>query len=266
MSTSMKIVAATGALVLGSFLVPHGPATAGGAPKIVSGAGNISPLLEQYRALLGDNLGNKPPAKKGRREINWDGIPDDKAAPAFLPADIFKVRGVMLTTPGDGVQASARAGNPAGTPPRFGNVNPTYVDTFTHFSAERLFSPIGSNAVDVTFVVPGSDKPAVVKGFGAVYVDVDQEHTAFEFFDAKDKSLGRFAVPANNGGFSFLGVAFDQPIVARVHIDYGTEQLGPDDGPDHDVAVMDDFIYDEPQAVRSSAKSARTKQKKPNWN
>ncbi len=265
MSTSTRFASLTGALVLASLLATHGSAFAASAPKIVSGAGNISPLLEEYRALLGDNLGNKPPAKKGRREINWDGIPDDKAAPAFLPADIFKARGVMLTTPGEGVQASARSGNPAGTLPRFGNVNPTYVNTFTHFSAERLFSPIGSNAVDVTFVVPGSGKPAVVKGFGAVYVDVDQEHTAFEFFDRNDKSLGRFAVPPNDGGFSFLGVAFDRPIVARVHIDYGTEQLGPDDSADHDVAVMDDFIYDEPQAVRSS-KAARQARKKPNWN
>ena len=132
--------------------------------------------------------------------------------------------------------------------PRFGNINPTYVALFNHFSAERLFSPVGSNAVDVKFVMPGTDRPGMVRGFGAVYVDVDQEHTAFEFFDAGDQSLGRFAVPANDGGFSFLGVAFDKPIVARVHIDYGTDEIGPDDSSDNDVAVMDDFIYGEPLA------------------
>jgi hypothetical protein len=213
--------------------------------------------------LLGDNLGNKPAAKKGRREINWDGVPDDKAAPGFLPPNIFAARGVVLTTPGKGVQVSARAGNPAGVPPRFGNINPSYSTTFAHFSAERLFSPVGSNAVDVTFVVAGTDQLATSRGFGAVYVDVDKEHTAFEFFDASDKSLGRFAVPANNGGFSFLGVLFDKPIVARVHIDYGTEGLGPDDGPAHDVAVMDDFLYDEPQAIpgKSSSNTAKAKVK-----
>jgi hypothetical protein len=41
---------------------------------------------------------------------------------------------------------------------------------------------------------------------------------------------------------------FDKPIVARVHIDYGTDQIGPDDSADNDVAVMDDFIYGEPLA------------------
>ena len=231
-------------------------------PKVIAGAGNITPLLEQYRALLGDNLGNKPAAKQGRREINWDGVPDDKAAPAFLPKDIFAGRGVILTTPGKGVQVSARGGNPAGTPPRFGNLNPTYSTVFSHFSAERLFSPVGSNAVDVTFVVPGTNQPATARGFGAVYVDVDKEHTAFEFFDVSNKSLGRFAVPANNGGFSFLGVLFDKPVVARVHIDYGTEGLGPDDSPEHDVAVMDDFLYDEPQVIPgTSSKGAKAKAK-----
>ena len=85
-------------------------------PVILAAGGDIIPVLEQFRALQGDNLGNKPAARKGRREINWDGVPDDKAAPAFLPADLFKGRGVILKTPGEGVQVSARAGNPAGVP------------------------------------------------------------------------------------------------------------------------------------------------------
>jgi hypothetical protein len=221
-------------------------------PKVVSGAGNVAVLLEEYRAALGgQNNGNAPgPLKYGRREINWDGIPDAKAAPAFLPSDQFRARGAILTTPGEGVQASAAPGNAAGVAPRFGNINEAYASTFRPFSAERLFSPVGSNAVDLTFVIPGSERPATVRGFGAVYVDVDQEHTAFEYFDRNDKSLGRFAVPIANGGFSFLGVVFDQPVVARVRIEYGTVQLGPEDGPDNDVAVMDDFIYGEPRPIR----------------
>src|SRR5712692_6816931 len=67
-------------------------------PVVISAAGNIIPALEQFRALQGDNLGNKPAARNGRREINWDGVPDDKAAPAFLPPDFFKGRGVILKT------------------------------------------------------------------------------------------------------------------------------------------------------------------------
>jgi hypothetical protein len=247
-------------LVAGSML--GGSLAWAAGPKVISGSGNIIPLLEEFRALAGDNLGNKPAQSKGRREINWDGIPDDKAAPAFLAADVFRGRGVILKTDGKGVQASARAGNPAGTLPRFGNINPSYVQTFNHFSAERLFSPVGSNTVDVTFVVSGTDKPATVRGFGAVYVDVDKEHTAFEFFGVDNQSLGKFAVPVNNGGFSFLGVSFDKHIVARVRIDYGTVGLGPDDGPNNDVAVMDDFIYDEPQAIAVPAATPKRSSQK----
>ena len=221
-------------------------------PTVISGSGNVAVVLEKYRAALGgyNNGNDKGPLKYGRREINWDGIPDEKAAPAFLPIDQFRARGAILETPGEGVQASAAPGNAAGILPRFGNINANYATTFRPFSAERLFSPVGSNAVDLTFVIPGSDRPATVRGFGAVYVDVDQEHTAFEYFDRDGNSLGRFAVPIANDGFSFLGVVFEKPLIARVRIEYGTVQLGPDDGPGNDVAVMDDFIYGEPRPMK----------------
>jgi hypothetical protein len=41
-------------------------------------------------------------------------------------------------------------------------------------------------------------------------------------------------------------------VVARVRIEYGTVALGPDDSPNNDVSVMDDFIYGEPQAAASA--------------
>jgi hypothetical protein len=227
------------------------------SPTVVSGAGDVTPLVEEYRAILGEpnngsTLGSQP---TGRREINWDGVPDQFAAPNFLPADFFnatqepRARGARLTTPGTGVQVSANSANPWAAPVRFGHINPTYRTIFQTFSQERLFSPIGSNVVDLTFFVPGTQTPALVRGFGALYTDIDTEHTAFEYFDRNDQSLGQFAVPIANNGLSFLGVAFDQPIVARVRIHYGTVALGPNDNPENDVAVMDDFIYGEPQAA-----------------
>jgi hypothetical protein len=191
----------------------------------------------------------------GRREINWDKVPDESAAPNFLPGDFFngaadpRARGAVLSTPGEGVQASADSDNPTGTKARFGNINPSYSDIFNPFSPERMFSPIGSNIVDLNFFVPGTQTPALVQGFGAVYIDVDTDHTAFEYFDKDGASLGQFKVPLSNNGYSFLGVAFDEPIVARVRIEYGTVALGPDDSAENDVAVMDDFIYGEPQAI-----------------
>jgi len=233
------------------------PATAAPPPAtVVSGSGDIAAVMDEYRALLGgENNGGVPGSQPtGRREINWDGVPDDAAAPNFLPGDFFnaaadpRARGALLSTPGQGVQVSADADNPADAGVHFGHINSTYAEIFQPFSPERLFSPIGSNIVDLTFFVPGTQTPALVRGFGAVYVDVDTDHTAFEYFDKDGQSLGTYSVPIQDNGFSFLGVAFEGPIVARVRIEYGTVALGPYDSPENDVAVMDDFIYGEPQA------------------
>jgi hypothetical protein len=48
---------------------------------------------------------------------------------------------------------------------------------------------------------------------------------------------------------SFLGVTFPTAVVARVRIEYGNGRLGPDESATYDVAVMDDFLYGEPQAA-----------------
>jgi hypothetical protein len=226
------------------------------SPRTVSAAGDIIAAVNQYRELLGENNGGTPGARaSGRREINWDGVPDDLSAPNFLPGDFFnaatepRARGAFLSTPGTGVQVSSDSDNPLKAPVRFGTVNPTYSSAFKTFSEERLFSPIGSNVVDLTFFVPGTQTPAVVRGFGAVYTDIDTDHTAFEYFDKDGKSLGQFKAPIANSGLSFLGVVFEQSVVARVRIAYGTSALGPDDSATYDVAVMDDFIYGEPQPL-----------------
>ena len=145
---------------------------------------------------------------------------------------------------------SADADNPLGALPRFGNINPAYADAFKAFSEERLFSPVGSNIAEVTFFVPGTNTPAVVRGFGAIYTDIDTDHTAFEYFDIDGNSLGKFGAPIADNGLSFLGVIFPEPIIHRVRVAYGTDALGPDDGNGVDVAVMDNFIYGEPQPAK----------------
>lgn len=210
--------------------------SAGPAPEVIAASGDIASAVERYRSVLGPD----------HQEINWDKVPDVLAAPAFLPGDQFAARGAMLATPGTGIQVSAAEGS--GTAPRFGHLNPAYATTFATFSAQRLFSPVGSNVVDMTYLVPGTTTPATVRGFGAVYTDIDTDHTAFEYFDAAGTSLGSFAVPIADRGLSFLGVAFTEPVVARVRITYGTAALGPADSPAYDVAVMDDFLYGAPQA------------------
>lgn len=230
-------------------------ATSAARVRVVRGAGTIRPAVNLFRRLLGRDNGVAPGGHaKGRREINWDGVPDEFAAPHALPGDFFnattapRARGAVLSTPGDHVAVSADASNPDGAPVRFGDVNPTYSSQFKTFSAERLFSPIGSNVVDLRFRVPGTYRRAVVRGFGAVYTGVDRrETTAFRYYDARDRLIGTFRVPVSRNGLSFLGVRFPTAVVARVRIAYGSVALGPDDDAGHDVAVMDDFVYGEPQ-------------------
>jgi hypothetical protein len=218
----------------------------------------VTSAVNRFRRLLGPDNGGAPGGRaRGRREINWDAVPDQFAAPHALPGDFFnsatapRARGAVLRTPGDHVAVSADSDNPDGAAVRFGDVNPTYVNQFRTFSAERLFSPIGSNVVNLTFRVPGTHRRAAVRGFGAVYTDVDRrEGTAFRYYDRRGRLLGTYAVPVSRGGLSFLGVRFARAIVARVRIEYGSATLGPDDSARYDVAVMDDFLYGEPRPVR----------------
>jgi hypothetical protein len=255
-------------LVVAGIAVPaflaSADSTGASAPpmQIVKGAGNVRPVVQRYRALLGPDNGGVPRGyATGRREINWDRVPDELARPHLLPAGFFnarvdpRARGAVLLTPGTGVAVSADRDNPTSAAPRFGDVNPTYASRFRTFSPERLFSPIGSNVVNLRFYVPGTSRRAVVKGFGAVYTDIDRpENTAFEYFDVRGRSLGKYAVPPRPKGLSFLGVVFRDPVVARVRIAYGNHALGPNDSAgyvDVDVAVMDDFIYGEPQPISS---------------
>ena len=75
----------------------------------------------------------------GRREINWDGVPDIFAAPNFLPGNFFNVnsqRGVVGSTPGTGLEVRANAG--LSTPTQFGNLDPLYPTNFEPFSSQNF--------------------------------------------------------------------------------------------------------------------------------
>jgi len=237
-------------------LARGGAITRGAAgPSLAS----IQAAVDQLRSDLGStNNGVGGTFPSGHREINWDGVPDTFSSPNNLPANFFNVnsaRGVVFSTPGSGFQVSAKTGNPTITAPRFGNINPNYLNDFQTFSPERLFTAIGSNITDVVFFLPGTTTQAFVNGFGAVFTDVDSPtSTTLQFFDQAGVSLGTFAVPALPSGsqnLSFLGVFFNAgERVSRVRIRSGDVALGPNDNPaGGDVVAMDDFIYGEPQSV-----------------
>src|SRR6266516_7080835 len=153
----------------GSVAAADAPASAKPKPTVVKGAGDITGVIVKYQQLLGpDNGGTPEPHPSGRREINWDAVPDEFAEPNAFPPDFFnapvapRARGVVLDTPGDHLGVSADSANPSGAAVRFGDLNPSYVDTFKAYSEERLFSPVGSNVANIHFFVPGTDTKAAV--------------------------------------------------------------------------------------------------------
>src|SRR5439155_12569177 len=114
-------------------------------------AAAVTPARDAFRNDLGGGTVAGANGSFGglRREINWDGVPDALAAPNNLPPAFFNVnspRGVVFATPGTGFQVSANAAFP---PVQFGNLDPIYPTFFEPFSPQRLFTPLGSNVVDV---------------------------------------------------------------------------------------------------------------------
>jgi hypothetical protein len=253
----MRVIAS--GFTAASLMLVLNVATTAAAPITFSAAGSspasIQATVDAYRTDLGGLNPNVAGSfGSGRREINWDGVPDALSAPTFLPANFFNVnspRGVVFTTPGIGFQVSASAAS--GTPVEFGNINATYPSEFQTFSPQRLFTAIGSNSLDVNFFVPGSTTPALTRGFGSVFTDVDlQNVTSIEFFAANNASLGVFFVeagPVANESLSFLGVDFGSNIVSRVRITNGNTALGPNETGAVDLVVMDDFLYGEPKGI-----------------
>lgn len=277
---SRSVVAGIVVLTVMTWL-PSEPAQAQGntssdfdPPTVFQAAGPsaaaIKGTVDEYRAALGAPNGNTAgPLFSGRREINWDGAGgvDTTTTAPVTPFNVFlNTRGAQFTTPGTGLsQAPPSGGAQGGLASLFGN--PTYGTIFRAFSPFRLFTPVGSNITEASFFVPGTNgaNPATVSGFGAVFTDVDQPDgsgpgkkqgnrgatTLIEYFDIDGNLLFSSFVPSSpgDGNLAFYGILFDAPVIASLRITSGDVAPGPNDEPDRDIVVMDDFIYGEPQAV-----------------
>jgi len=221
-------------------LLPH---------QVVTGSGDVSASVAQFRALLGDPLNGVTPGSQpaGRREINWDAVPANFTDNDEFPGDFFNTRsprGAVFTGPAFRVSDRNLA-----------EVEPSYAGQFTFFSPRKTFAVMGSPVMDTEFRVPGVTTPAVVRGFGVVFVDVDRQGSATLEFFGLSGSLGRFEAPVQSAGspLSFLGVVFQDTVVTRVRIVSGRAPLGAgvkdlSDGGSQDLVVMDDFLYSEPEA------------------
>ncbi|MEJ3743714.1 hypothetical protein WEI85_41985 [Actinomycetes bacterium KLBMP 9797] len=240
-------------------LAPPASAAVSKIEGTAANAASLTPIVNAYRALLGDPnngsaLGSQP---AGRREINWDGTPDAQSSPNQLPRDFFNTtvpRGVVFSNANNRFQVSADSANPTTTPVRFGNFNAQYPNIFGTFSPERLFAPTHSTVTRIHFFEPGTNWPATVNGFGAVFTDVDRtDSTKIELYDQwggliwwQNVIRGQQA----SKSLSFLGVTTDAEIY-EVRITSGNTPLsaGNNDGGSWDVVVMDDFLYAEPQRL-----------------
>src|SRR5713101_2405688 len=103
----------------------------------------LADTLNRFRAALGGNLNapNSPPAKSGRREINWDGVPAALTNVDTFPATFFNVtskRGALFSGPGTGFRVDITA---------FASINPGLADQFKAFSPKKLFMAVGSGRV-----------------------------------------------------------------------------------------------------------------------
>jgi hypothetical protein len=260
--------------------------TTGAAAQVVFSstgqiAADIQPTVDAFRASLGAlNAGPSTGAgPSGRREVNWDGVPDafSSGGASPFPGDFFnlatgnpagRVRGIEFSTTGTFEVSADSDSDGDGTPgpitPLFGNRRAENEQQFAAFSAERLFGLNGTNTLDVAFAVPGSPgASALVRGFGVVFTDVEvADVTKLEFFDANDVLLTTQSAPAfpldgqndTFKSFSFVGATFDDPVVARVRITSGSLDLSWNTiEPGDDLVAMDDFIYGEPVAVPEPA-------------
>ena len=255
------------------------------APKVFQAAGptasSIQSTVDAFRAALGEpNNANNPSQPTGRREINWDPDVPGTFPPGQEPDEVWQIRhtttrpvtpfndflntrGAQFTTPGEGLSQGPPASGPQGGLAVLFN-NPTYGPIFSTFSPFRLFTPVGSNITEALFFMPGTNgaAPATVRGFGAVFTDVDQPDgsgplflpgnraasTLIKYFGVDNKVLFSSFVPASpgDGSLSFFGIVFDDARITRVRIKTGDVAPGPDDDGQNDIVVMDDFIYAEP--------------------
>lgn len=222
-------------------------------PAVISSSGAIEANVDSFRALLGGPNNNATPGEQpaGRREINWDAVPASLTNVANFPNNFFNTnspRGLVYDRTSRGLEVSDRS---------FIDVNPDYAGEFLPFSAPKLFSPMGRNESNVRFFVAGSDTKAAVSGFGVVFVDVDRAGSAtIELLGVQGLKLGTFSAPVRSDrrGVSFIGVVFRNPVISSVRIISGDGRLAAGEldishGGQHDLVVMDNFIYGEPKAT-----------------
>lgn len=249
------------------------------APVVRQGSGAtpgaLLAIVDQFRTDLGGaNNGVGESFVSGRREINWDGVPDSFSEPNNLPVNFFNInspRGLIFNAIEDATgaalnQFAVSANTASGVAVRFGNLNATYAANFITFSALRLFIARNTQFVETTFFLPGTRIPATVKGFGVVFSDVNSAsggaRSLIRVYGADGLQLSAASPPVLNGGLSFVGIFFNAgEQISRVVIECGNAPLSAANNDSTvDVVAMDDL---KATARLSKAAAARSESVEP---
>lgn len=202
-----------------------------------SDSASIQVTVDNFRNALGNLNGNQPTEfVGGRREINWDAVPDAVSDPNVFPGNFFngnvagRARGIEFDPTGSttGFQVSSLTNPAFGAPGQF-----------QVFSPEKLFRTIGGDEFDIRFFSPSDQiTSTLTTGFGMVFTDADLGVLpTLEFFDAQGNLLHSLIGQATGSfGLGFMGTVFDAAVVSRIHVTIG----------DANGLVMDDFIFGEP--------------------
>jgi hypothetical protein len=256
----------------GVFAVLSTAPQASAGTLVFKGVGaDASTAFNDFKAAIGgQNNGAQGAQNSGFRTINWDGVrldgtdvnPNtvviDPGKTVAIPENRFRAQGALYAEPyavsGDG----------------FVSVNPNVAGEFPAFSPKNtfvMFDPesgkFDDRFIEQSFTLPGTDRPAATRGFGAIFKDVEIAKTSsIEYFNGS-QSLGKYYVDpsATSGDTQFLGVLFDESIVTDVTLTVGTNAIFSFDGksiksfgPENlangiDLAVTDDFAFAEPTAI-----------------
>jgi hypothetical protein len=224
----------------------------------------LNSIIDQFKAQLGGPLLDSPnqvASASGYRDVNFDGINNQQTLNS-LPGNFYTAqvaRGLLLKTLAGG---HFQVSQPSGNNQRFGDIDPSYSSLFKAYSATQLLTPMGSNITDVTFtdpVNPSDTANATVKGFGAIFSDVDDvDSSKFQVFGiingAEQPLTSAIQVTPLNNGLSFVGVVFTEgERITRVRLTSGNVILGAGqlEGGANDAVVLDNMFYSQPQATAS---------------
>jgi hypothetical protein len=253
----------------GSFLLLLFVTVSNSAPLIRMASGlntfNITPTIATFRQDVGGvNNGVGGSYTSGMRELNWDDVPDSLASPYQFPYDFYNKNsplGIIFNTalesdlPYTSMMVSV-PDDPASQYVRFKHFaadNGVLNRKFKPYSGTRVFGGAETNRINVNFYIPGTNTPATVSGFGAVFTDVDFEGF-ISLYDESGKLILTQSIPHIDNGLSFLGISFsDGTRIARADVWIGNMPLRWENGEcgvcNVDYAAMDNVIFSEPRAM-----------------